>query len=116
MTMKRSLALLATTIALVGCSSSKPPPSIADVAAQAGCANLKVDTSFVLYVRELGTCDVAGEHLTLATFASQTARANYLKIAQTFGGIYGHGKLWVIQGTAAAAVAQATKAAGGVAG
>lgn len=102
---------------LSGCSgSSAKPPAVAAVATEAGCVGFQQDTSFLLYAREHGDCKVAGQDVTIATFNNASARDNYMKIGKDFGGVYGHGNLWVISGQSSAAVAQATKAAGGVSG
>lgn len=114
--MKVRYAVPVLLLALGACSAKASPPAVASIASQAGCVGFQQDTSFLLYAREHGDCKVAGQDITVVTFNDSGGQANYLKIGKSFGGIYGRGKLWLIEGHDSAAVAQATKAAGGVAG
>lgn len=115
--MKKPLILL-VALTIAGCGgggksgSSGGTVNPADIAAKAGCTGYS-SSSGELYVKEGGDCDLNGQTINVKTFQDTAARDNWLKIAQSFGGVFGEGDRWVISGEDAATVRSATKAAGG---
>ena len=71
---------------------------LADVLASAvGCNDFALDSSGELFTREQGSCTTRqGEELTIRTFATDEAEANWSKAAAQFGGIDVSGPRWVV--------------------
>ena len=95
-------------LALAGCSSSTPagstsakaagPLTMTEVAAKAGCTDSKPGNVQV-GTKEAATCTKGGHDLYLYTFADDTARDNWLKIAKAAGalGSFEQGTSWIVQ-------------------
>ena len=123
--MRRLVVLAVAVLALAGCGGSKAPVSdtttygptvytAQQMMANAGCkGDATLDTQLELYVKESGTCTLDGQQISVDTFNNKAARDAYLKVAETFGGSYGEGDLWVIHGDDAATVAKAVASASG---
>lgn len=113
--MRRSLVLV---VLLAACSSAPAAPSIAsasELASKAGCSSSFVADSSQPGIKDGGKCTVEGVDVYLYTFADDTARDNWLKIAKGAGaiGTFGVGPAWVIQGMQDAPARKAITAAGG---
>lgn len=106
--MNRLIVLAAVAVlALAGCSSSKgassapagaAPLTIAQVATKVGCTDVKAGDVQV-GTKEAATCTKAGHDLYLYTFADDSARDNWLKVANAAGalGSFEQGTSWVAQ-------------------
>jgi len=97
------LPTIAAVLALAACSSTPAAPAIAsasDLASKAGCSSSYVAGSSQPGIKDGGKCTVDGETVYLYTFADDSARDNWLKIARGAGaiGTFGVGPAWVIQG------------------
>lgn len=100
--------------ASVGSAADRSYASGADLAKAAGCSGYaKQDAQ--MYTQESGSCQIDGQDVYIATFADQTARDNYMKVAKAAGasGYFGEGAKWVLQSDDKAALEKGTKAAGG---
>ena len=97
-------------LALAGCSSSTPagsapsapagdaPLTLAQVATKAGCADTPTPSTEV-GTKEGAKCTKGGHDLYLYTFADDSARDNWMKVAKNAGalGSFEQGTSWVIQ-------------------
>jgi hypothetical protein len=100
--------MIVAILALVGCSSSSQlasdtttyPPTVWTlqvVAQHAGCVTMTPTTE--IGTKDAATCTKGGHDLYLYTFADDTARDNWLKIAKAAGalGSFEQGTSWIIQ-------------------
>jgi hypothetical protein len=70
------------------------------------------ETSY--FAREEGQCSLRdGQTADIATFADQANEDNYLKVAQSFGGVYVTGDRWIVQVDSQADAQQIQQALGG---
>ena len=87
-------AALALSSGLAACGSSSPPKprTIAELVHKLGCTGYQ--TGNEAFTRENGSCDIAGASVDLATFSTADQRDQWVKAAQSFGGIIVTGDLW----------------------
>lgn len=95
--MKRIVIAVILAAALAGCSSPAPL-TLAQVATKAGCADTPTPGTGV-GTKEAAKCTKDGHDLYLYTFADDSARDNWLKVAKNAGalGSFQQGTSWVIQ-------------------
>ena len=100
MTRTRIAALAITVLALAGCGgttatsgASPAAPSVSQVAAKIGATGVSTEPSPTLYASHEGTATWKGQTVDIATFATDTLRDKWEKIAREFGPILadGHG-------------------------
>ena len=98
--MKRIAATLILAASLAGCSSSAAPAplTLAQVAAKAGCEGATTPGTQT-GTKEAAKCTKGGHDLYLYTFADDSARDNWMKLAKNAGalGSFEQGTSWVIQ-------------------
>jgi hypothetical protein len=92
--------------------SGGKPMTATELASKVGCSGYS-NSSTEMYVKEGGDCTLNGQTISIDTFNDNTARDNYVKVARSFGGVYGQGDGWVIHGDDSGVVGDAVKAAGG---
>lgn len=88
------------------------PVTATGLASKIGCSGYS-NSSNEMYVKEGGDCTLNGQTISIDTFNDNTARDNYVKVAKSFGGVYGQGDRWVVHGDDAGVVGDAVKALGG---
>jgi hypothetical protein len=104
--MKLTALVAVAVLALAGCSTAKgttaapeaTPLTIAQVAAKVGCADVKAG-DLQVGTKEAATCTKAGHTLYLYTFADDSARDGWMKVAKGAGalGSFEQGTSWVAQ-------------------
>jgi len=95
----KRIALVILAAALAGCSSSAPL-TLAQVATKAGCVYPNTPTPGTeVGTKEAAKCTKDGHDLYLYTFADDSARDNWLKLAKNAGalGSFEQGTSWVVQ-------------------
>jgi len=94
---KRIAVALIVAAALAGCSSPAPL-TLAQVATKAGCADTPTPSKEV-GTKDAAKCTKGGHDLYLYTFADDSARDNWLKLAKNAGalGSFEQGTSWVVQ-------------------
>lgn len=107
-----ALVLLAVTACGGSSKSSAPALSVNQLADKVHCTGYS-DSSDEEYVKEGGDCTLGSETLSLDTFANNTSRDSYVKVAQPQGGSYCEGDQWVIHGDDGPAVTNACNLAAG---
>lgn len=91
---------------ITGCSSSGRGTAATpgDLAARLGCTgSFTTEQSSELFVRESGRCSIDGSDVTLYTYADNDSRDNWVKSAQTFGGVLVVGDRWTARAPSQAA-------------
>ncbi len=73
-----------------------PAPRVADVAARIGCSTSKLDAELELYARESGSCGIGAHRYSIAVFAGNEQRDQWLEVAVSFGGSYVVGDRFVV--------------------
>jgi len=98
MTGTRIAALAVTVLALAGCGgsaagggASPTAPTVAQVVAQVGATAVTTEPSPTLYASHEGTATWRGQQVDIATFATDTLRDKWEKIAREFGPILADG-------------------------
>jgi hypothetical protein len=97
MTRTRIAALAITALALAGCGgtaaggASPAAPTISQVAAKIGATGVSAEPSPTLYASHEGTATWKGQQVDIATFATDTLRDKWEKIAREFGPILADG-------------------------
>jgi len=105
--MKLTALAAVAVLALAGCSTAKgttaapadaAPLTLAQVATKVGCADMKAGDVQV-GTKEAATCTKAGHTLYLYTFADDSARDGWMKVAKAAGalGSFEQGTSWVAQ-------------------
>jgi hypothetical protein len=80
-------------LAAAGCSSSPPkPPTITSLVSKLGCTGFERGNEILN--RENGTCDIPQGSVGLYTFSTTDQQDQWVKAAQSFGGIIITGDLW----------------------
>jgi|SRR5215831_1417532 len=88
-----AVAALAAGLGVAACGSSGSSPAspavgtapqISLVAQQVGCTNLQAVEPVTLYASEEVTCQHGGNTWDLATFADNTQRDNWLRVASVY--------------------------------
>ena len=104
-TMKLTVLAAVAVLALAGCGGGGAPLTMAEVAAQVGCSDMKAG-DVQIYTKEAATCTKGGQDVYLYTFADDGARDNWMKTARAAGGpgTFQQGTSWIAQsiGTASA--------------
>lgn len=105
---------MALALSLAACGhgkaeANKTPDQLAD---QIGCINYTPNEDEVMFAKASGLCSLNGADISIETFATTKERDNFLAAAQAFGGIYGVGSYWIVEGDDAG-VKAATSALGG---
>lgn len=78
-----------------------------------GCNDFTIDSSGELFTREQGSCTAHGERVTIRTFATANAQANWTKAAAQFGGVHVVGDRWAVSPDTQATAEQIKTAIGG---
>jgi hypothetical protein len=98
--MSRLSAALVAVIAVVltGCGGGDQPLTLKQVAAKAGCSDVKAG-ELQIYTKEAATCTKGGHDLYIYTFADDGARDNWMKVAKAAGGpgSFAQGTSWIVQ-------------------
>ena len=116
--MKRKLAAVVLLLALGACGDGgSERPTVAGLAERlnkAGipCQNLEMNND-VLVAREEGSCDSAGERVTIDVFNNNEARDAAQKLAESFGAKLALGDRWSISVDTDATAERVQKALGG---
>lgn len=95
----RIAALALAVLALAGCGApaattsgaSTAAPTVAQVAAKIGATGVSLDASPTLYASSEGTATWKGQQVDIATFATDTLRDKWEKIAREFGPVLADG-------------------------
>lgn len=119
MTARRLAGLVLVFAAGCGSGSKSPAvPSATELAASLNdhgftCTGFTLDTSGELFTREQGTCTAGSEAVTVYTFATDDAQANWTKAAAQFGGVRVTGERWVVAPEKQATAERVQEALGG---
>jgi hypothetical protein len=98
MSTKLTALVAGAVLALAGCGGGEKPLTMEEVVAKAGCSDAK-PTAGQVGTKEAAICTKGGHDIYLYTFADDTARDNWLKIAKAAGalGSFAQGTSWVAQ-------------------
>jgi hypothetical protein len=87
-TVEAAAAVLALTVAACGGTSAPKDvtgaPTLQSAAASLGCTGLEPMSQPTMFASAEGNCEWQGRSVDLATFASDTLKTNWLKIATQF--------------------------------
>lgn len=76
-------------VAACGSTASSNQPAVTtpeSVAASIGCTNVTAGSTQEIYVKSLSTCQLDGKKVNLYSFANETDRDNWMKVASSFSG------------------------------
>jgi hypothetical protein len=102
--MKKLIAAVVLAAAIAGCGGSAPTdatgaPTLRSAATSLGCTDLKPMSQPTMYASAEGNCQYHGRSVDLATFATDTLKQNWLKIATQFAPLIKDGPGWAaVQG------------------
>lgn len=90
----RTIIVGLATVAVVGiagCSNSGTSANAEattpeSVATSIGCTNVTSDSTHEIYVKSVSTCQLGGKQVRLYSFANETDRDNWMKVATSFTG------------------------------
>jgi hypothetical protein len=102
--MRKIIIIVGVALAAAACGGGGPKdvtgaPTLASAAASLGCTGLQPISQPTLFASAEGNCTYQGRNVDLATFATSTLRANWLKIATQFAPLIKDGLGWAaVQG------------------
>jgi hypothetical protein len=92
-------AVLVLSLAACGGSQPSGPPTIASVASQVGCTNVRDYSSTEMFAHETASCTLNGRDVEIATFVSPGEQSSWEQFAKAFGQIIKDGPDWAVAGT-----------------